>query len=116
MRPIGDAGRNWQAASANALARPRALQKPAGSGDLLGKSPQAQEQKPSPRQQDADPSSPQLGTAAPVSFRHDGPRLTAPFTAQLLGQILPDTERRGSAAKAYGRLGGHLSGGFDELL
>lgn len=117
MRPIGDPEKNWQAAPANALARARALQKPSTASDLLGKSRQPREQRPGPEQKDSSPSLAQAGTEDPVSFRHDPPRLTAGFTAQLLGQILPDPERPRSVAKAYGCPGRRrLRPGFDELL
>ncbi len=43
------------------------------------------------------------GTFAPVPERHDphpdAPRLTSAFVAQLLGQLLPDPERRVSDAR-----------------
>ena len=116
MRPIGDPERNWQAAPAHGLARPRALRKPSDASDLLDKSHHAQEQKPSAPQPEGEPSLPQPGTPEPVSFRHEGIRLTAGFTAQLLGQILPDPERRASAAKAYDRLARRRRSDFDELL
>ena len=55
----------------------------------------------------------QNGTAANVPFRHV--RLTAAFTAQLLGQILPDPERPLTGA-AYGRTGAGIVGALDALL
>jgi len=102
MSPIGDSSGTWQGAAQNAVARARDLQKLKGlSGlhsDLAGD--------PSPRQQPRSPGNPATlpcsGTQQGVPFRH-APRLTAPFVAQLLGQLLPDRERPGSEARTvYG--------------
>ena len=101
MRPIDEANPNWQGRVANAAWRARALEKPRPAADLHGES-----------QDNTDSKSQQAGSSAPRNLRQSGTeeavpfryatRLTAPFAAQLLGQILPDPERRGSAAQAYG--------------
>jgi hypothetical protein len=115
MKPIGAANSHWQAATANAVWRARALQKPMPASDLYGESQgQPEQQKQSP-QTLAEFSLHQSGTPEHVPFRY-APRLSAPFTAQLLGQILPDPERRVSAAHLYGREAVQLCLGLDTLL
>jgi hypothetical protein len=87
------------ASMANAAWRARALQKSSGAADLRGEcgTPPFQPP-PRPRPLLADTASRnETEEAAPI--RH-APRLTAAFTAQLLGQILPDPERR--SAPGYG--------------
>ena len=94
------------------------MQKPNPGSDLHGKG-QGETQQQAPQQhklQTVLP--PQSGTGANVPFRH-APRLTAAFTAQLLGQILPDPERPSSSvmsARAYGGQASLLPPGFDTSL
>ena len=120
MKPIGEANPNWQAATANAAWRARALQKPNSTSDLCGESHDQPQEDPTPLKPQTRFWLRQSGTGDAVSFRHavhkDGPRLTAAFTAQLLGQILPDPERRASAAHRYGGEPMRLSLGFDKRL
>ncbi len=118
MTPIGDTTFDARASAANAAWRARALQKPSASANLHGErqdDPGAQTQQ---RQNNPDFSSPQNGTQAGVPFRY-APRLTAAFTAQLLGQIMPDPERRSSgfkSAQAYGSAVTPLALGFDTSI
>ena len=99
MRPIGAPSFDIKTTAANAGWRSRALEKPKAAADLHGKSDGGAHQPAhqNPRNQTIIP--PQSGTEGSVPFRH-APRLTAAFTAQLLGQILPDPER--PLARAYG--------------
>jgi hypothetical protein len=116
MRSIGGAHLHWQAGAANAAWRTRALQKPSTSSDLNGESHNTGNEEPHPAPQTAPTVLRQSGTEDPVSFRHAAaPRLTAAFTAQLLGQILPDPERR-SPARGYCRQTFPLPLGIDKRL
>jgi hypothetical protein len=99
MRPIGDIGFNAKTTAANAAWRARALEKPNSAADLHGKSESGTQQQPQRRSGNPAMPSPQYETQSHVPFRY-APRLTAAFTAQLLGQILPDPERR--SARVYG--------------
>ena len=115
MRPITEANPNWQGRVANAAWRARALQKPCNASALHGES------QPNPDDRQQQPDGPasyclrQSGTEDPVPFRY-ATRLTAPFTAQLLGQIMPDPERHASATQAYERETAGLRLGFDQRL
>jgi len=115
MRSIGDAHPNWRAAAANAAWRARALEKPRTASDLNGESHNAGKEKPHPPRETAQVCVPQSGTESAVPFRHSGPRVTSAFAAQLLGQILPDPERR-SPASCYGRQTVKLCLGLDKRL
>jgi hypothetical protein len=115
MKPVSEANRNWQAATANAAWRARALQKPSSASNLNGESRDQTDHDPRPARTRAEFSMRQSGTQEPVSFRYAA-RLTAPFVAQLLGQILPDPERRASAAHLYDRETVRLSLGLDKRL
>jgi hypothetical protein len=118
MTPIGDTGMDPRATAANAAWRARALQKPNAASDLHGKA-QGEPHQPSQQQRKAQTIlPPQSGTECHVPFRH-APRLTAAFTAQLLGQILPDPERPSSglmSARAYDGPSLQLPPGFDASL
>ena len=103
MRPVTDTNINWQASAANAPWAARALQKPSNTGDLHGEQRQPTPEKSASLRQQPQAHLLQRGTDQPVSFRHAAPRLTSVFTAQLLGQLLPDRERKPSAADLYGR-------------
>jgi hypothetical protein len=93
--------------------RARALQKPNAASDLNGKA-QGEPHQPQPHFRETQTVlPPQSGTQSDVPFRH-APRLTAAFTAQLLGQILPDPERR--SAHAYGGPSLALPPSFDTKL
>jgi hypothetical protein len=102
MNAVGNSNPLVSAAPRTAAAKARGAQKPnpasglqtgmggyEHSGQLL-----FQEQ----RKSDAS----QLGTVRDVPFRYgpEAPRLTAAFVAQLLGQIMPDTEQQPSGALA----------------
>jgi hypothetical protein len=100
MKPIGDIGFDTTTTAANAAWRARALEKPKAAADLHGKSQHDPHPEPHHHRRNSEISPPQSGTQSRVSFRHAGPRLTAAFTAQLLGQILPDPER--PSARGYG--------------
>ena len=113
MTPIGDTGLDTRATAANAAWRARALQKPNAASDLHGKA-QGEPHHPPPHARKLQTMlPPQSGTDCHVPFRH-APRLTAAFTAQLLGQIMPDPERR--SARAYGGPLLTLPPGFDARL
>jgi hypothetical protein len=104
--------------AANAPWRARALQKPNTASDLNGKAEdESRRHRPHGfKGQTILP--PQSGTDARVSFRH-APGLTAAFTAQLLGQIMPDPERLScglKSARAYGGPVFALPPGFDARL
>jgi hypothetical protein len=115
MSPIGNANWSLNATAQNAAWRARALQKPSSASDLHGE--RQDQPNGSPHQQDKNTQAQMRhsGTAGDVPFRHAA-RLTAPFTAQLLGQIMPDPERRPSAAGRYAGETLRLSLGFDKRL
>ncbi len=118
MTPIGDTGLDLRATAANAAWRARALQKPNPASDLHGKAQGEPHQQPPHYRKSQTILPPQSGTESHVPFRH-APRLTAAFTAQLLGQILPDPERPSSGLKsayAYDRPSLALPPGFDTSL
>jgi hypothetical protein len=120
MTRIGDMIMRSSAAAANAAWRSRALQKASDTSGLRGEGREAaQQQSPYPHKE--TPSSLlQSGTPEPVPFqdtqRAQSLRLTAAFTAQLLGQIMPDPERRSAAGVAYERPAMTLSLGLDTKL
>ena len=99
MRPIGAPSFDIKTTAANAGWRSRALEKPKAAADLHGKSGSGPHQPPHQQAKTQTVLPPQSGTDGSVPFRY-APRLTAAFTAQLLGQILPDPER--PLARAYG--------------
>ena len=115
MKPVSEANWYWQAAAANTAWRVRALQKPSGASDLHGES--RDETRHDQHQARAPSEFPvrQSGTDESVPFQY-ATRLTAPFVAQLLGQIMPDPECRGSAAHRYGRETMPLTLGLDRWL
>jgi hypothetical protein len=115
MKPIGDTGFDAKTTAANAAWRTRALQKPKAAAGLHGKSEDGPHQPPHHHAKNQTILPPQSGTQTRVPFRH-APRLTAAFTAQLLGQILPDPERRScglTSARLYGGERFTLLPGFD---
>jgi hypothetical protein len=114
MRPIGDTILSPAAVSAIAAGRSRALQKAIGASGLRGDGRDEPQQKQAYQHKATRARMHHNGTEGAVPFRHV--RLTAAFTAQLLGQILPDPERRPSAAAAYEREVLPLSLGFDTEL
>ena len=115
MKPVSEANWNWQAATANAAWRARALQKPSSARNLNGESREEPDHNRRPAREPSEFSVRQSGTEESVSFRY-ATRLTAPFVAQLLGQIQPDPERRPSAAHLYERETVRLSLGLDRRL
>jgi hypothetical protein len=114
MRPIGDTILNPATGSAIAAGRTRALQKAIGASGLRGDGRYEAQQKQAHQHKETRAQMHHNGTEGAVPFRHV--RLTAAFTAQLLGQILPDPERRPCAAAAYEREAMPLSLGFDTKL
>ena len=120
MKPIGATNINWQASAANASWRARALQKPKPASAFDGERHSQAQEDPTPLKPQTRFWLRQSGTGDSVSFRHavhkDGPRLTAAFTAQLLGQILPDPERPASPTRFYGHQAARLSLGLDTRL
>ena len=113
MTPTLDTSLDAKTSATNAAWRARALQKPNASTDLHGKE-QGEPHQPPPHFRKAHTVLPsQSGAQSHVPFRH-APRLTAAFTAQLLGQILPDHERR--SANAYGGPSPALPPIFDAKL
>jgi hypothetical protein len=113
MTAIGDTSFDFRATAANAAWRARALQKPNAASNLHGKGQGEPHQPPLHDRKAQTILPPQSGTEPHVPFRH-APRLTAAFTAQLLGQIMPDPERR--SARAYGGPSLALPPGFDARL
>ena len=113
MKPIGDANLAFQAAAQNAAWRACALQKPRKAADLRGEFHDQPHEMPFRRRKDGAAAMAQSGTDEPMPFRH-APRLTAAFTAQLLGQILPNPER--ASLPTYRREPLNLPLGFDQLL
>ena len=115
MRPIGDTILSPAAVGAIAAGRSRALQKAIGASGLRGGGQGGGASgKQDHQHKEARARMHHNGTGGAVPFRHI--RLTAAFTAQLLGQILPDPERRPGAAAAYAREVRFLSSGFDTKL
>ena len=110
MTPIGDTRFDARTQAANAAWRMRALEKPRSTSDLHGEWNQEAQQQPHQAHSENTFSAPQNGTQPHVPFRH-APRLTAAFTAQLLGQIMPDPERR--PVSGYAQTPRLLSLGFD---
>lgn len=101
MSPIGENSGVYNGPAKSVAVRGRDSQKLKAASDLRGDF----HDQPSPQQdfrkQAATSEVTCSGTEAAVPFRHAG-RLTAPFVAQLLGQLLPDCERpRTGAAGAY---------------
>jgi hypothetical protein len=120
MTRIGDMILSSSAAATNAAWRSRALKKTSDTSGLRGEERDAaQQQSPYPPKETPSPL-PQSGTPKPVPFqdtrRAQSLRLTAAFTAQLLGQIRPDPERRAAAGAAYERPAMKLSLGLDTKL
>ncbi len=117
MQPIADRYSAWQTTAQNAAWRARALEKPHAASDLRGEGQSEAHPEPQQRRKAFAHPSPHYGTQADVPFRHaPSPRLTAAFTAQLLGQILPDPERKASAAAAYGEQAVRARLGLDKRL
>jgi hypothetical protein len=120
MKPIGDPVFNAAASTARAVWRARALQNASSTSDLRGEGRHQTQHEPPRPYQEAPLRMRHSGTEGPVPFRHtspqERPRLTAAFTAQLLGQILPDPERRPSAGRFYARETMPLTRGFDTRL
>jgi hypothetical protein len=118
MKPIGDTIATSSAAAASAAWRRRALQKPSDTSGLRGEGQDEPHQPPPHGHSRTREHLPQSGTRCDVPLRdpRTAPRLTAAFTAQLLGQILPDPEKRPAAAAAYARPAMPLTLGFDTKL
>jgi hypothetical protein len=114
MRPIGDITVYPAARAAIAAGRSRALQKAIGASGLRGGGGDEAQQKQAHPHKETRGRMPHNETEGAVPFRHI--RLTAAFTAQLLGQILPDPERRPAAAAGYARDVPSLSSGLDSKL
>jgi len=94
MKSIGAPTFDIKTTIANAAWRTRALQKPKATAGSYGKDDNGAQQ-PARRERKPEPvHARQNGTHGHVPFRHAAPHLTAAFTAQLLGQLLPDPERR----------------------
>jgi hypothetical protein len=105
--------------AANAAWRVRALQKPNTASDLNGKGDDDAHRHHPHDHKNQTILPPQSGTETRVPFRHAAPRLTAAFTAQLLGQIMPDVERPSSGLKSarfYGGPAFALRPGLDTRL
>src|SRR5215475_571135 len=100
MKPIGAPAFDIKTTAVNAAWRARALHKPKAAADLDGKSQGEPQQTAHQDRKAEEASSHQNGTENHVPFRHASPRLTAVFTAQLLGQLLPDPER--PSTRGYG--------------
>jgi hypothetical protein len=115
MSPNGNASWSLQAAAKNAAWRARASQKPSSAGDLHGERQDQPNGAPHQQNKNSPTQMRHSGTADDVPFRHAA-RLTVPFTAQLLGQVMPDLERRPSAAGGYAGETPGLSLGFDKRL
>ena len=120
MRPIGDTFLDPQARVQNAAGRARVLGKAIATRDLRGGTWDQKQEPPQHQHKDESTGMRHSGTDGDVPFRHAAApiarRLTAPFTAQLLGQILPDPERRPSAQRFYGQDSMRLSLGLDTSL
>jgi hypothetical protein len=102
MNPVGNSNLPVSAASKTVTASARGTQKLKPSSGLqmgMGGDTHAG---PFPFQGQRKTDASHIGTARDVPFRHgpEAPRLTAAFVAQLLGQVMPDTERRPSGALA----------------
>jgi hypothetical protein len=115
MSPIGAASWSLQVPAENAGWRVRALQKPGTTSDLYGKQKDKPQGALRPQNKNPQGPMPHYETESYVPFRH-APCLTAPFTAQLLGQIMPDPERPPSAASRYAGETLRLSLGIDKRL
>jgi hypothetical protein len=115
MGPLGDISTSLSGSALNAAWRSRALQKPCNTNDLHGEQHDAPQAAPRRQNGNFGAQMHRNGTQAHVPFRH-ALRLTAPFTAQLLGQIMPDPERRPSAASRYASEAPRLSLGLDKRL
>ena len=118
MKPIGDIIPTFEAAAANAAWRRRALQKSSDTSGLRGEGGEEPRHPPPHDHSRAREYPPQNGTARDVPLRDPRApsRLTAAFTAQLLGQILPDPERKPAAWAAYARPAMPLTLGLDTKL
>jgi hypothetical protein len=116
MKPIGDTILASSAVAASAAWRSRALQKASDISGLRGEGQDQSRQPPPHSHSQARGHLAQSGTAQDVPLRdpRSAPRLTAAFTAQLLGQILPDPEKRRDVAYAAPAL--KLTLGFDTKL
>jgi hypothetical protein len=116
MKPIGDTFLASSAVAASAAWRSRALQKASDTSGLRGEGQDQSHQPPPHNQSRAHRPLPQSGTGSDVPLRDPrrAPRLTAAFTAQLLGQIMPDPEKRRVAGYAAPAL--NLRLGLDTKL
>jgi hypothetical protein len=116
MSPIGDTILTFSAGAAATARRRHALQKASGTSGLRGEGQDQSHQSPPHFQPYAHSHLPQSGTAQDVPLRdpRSAPRLTAAFTAQLLGQIMPDPEKRRGVAYTAPAL--KLTLGFDTKL
>lgn len=113
MKPIGDINLVSSAAASALARRSLVLQKASATSGLRGEDQDPPHQSPPQGQARAHMPLPQSGTVRDVPLRDPriAPRLTAAFTAQLLGQILPDPEKRRCVGYAAPAL--NLSLGFD---
>src|ERR1043166_7461099 len=102
MGPIGDISTGWTGGVQKPAPRGRVLQKLKAPSGLHGEwSGDAASQRDDRRAARATTLH-CAGTEESVPFRH-APRLTSPFVAQLLGQLLPNSEVPASQARmAYG--------------
>jgi hypothetical protein len=116
MKPIGDTILASSAAAAAPARRRHALQKVSNTSGLRGEGQEQSHQQPPHTHARARGHLPQSGTVQDVPLRdpRSAPRFTAAFTAQLLGQILPDPEKRRGLAYAAPAL--TLTSGFDTKL
>jgi hypothetical protein len=116
MKPIGDINPASNASATTALKSRYALQKASGASGLRGEGQDRSHQPPPQSQARSFAPLHQSGTDSDVPLRdaRSAPRLTAAFTAQLLGQILPDPEKRRTVGYAAPAM--KLSLGFDTKL
>jgi len=116
MKPIGDTILFSSAVAAATARRRYALQKTNDTSGLRGEGQDQSHQPPPHSQTQTRTYLPHNGTAQDVPLRdpRSAPRLTAAFTAQLLGQIMPDPEKRRGVAYAAPAL--KLTLGFDTKL
>ena len=92
MRPIGPTSSGWTSAARHAAVGPRLLEKACNASGLgTGSRDDTPPWEPAGPQIQDKMDAP--ASAAHVPFRH-AQRLTSAFVAQLLGQVLPDHERK----------------------
>jgi hypothetical protein len=107
MSLIGPIASSSLGASKAAQKRTRASQKAKPSSGLRTDLPERTQSGPDTKSQEDDEALPHSGTLSDVPFRHAAPDryFTPSFLTQLLGQLLPDPERKRSGAlSAYRKL------------